>query len=1437
MADEGEGRPSRRQPSARKTVVKSALEELASIRKGGGKRAETFHVRIEDNVYDTVEEGEYARLVAKRREEGGEFVVDDDGIGYADIGEEDWQEFGSDEEAPRPEKKTKKPAGKPSAPRPSKKLNLPENFRGQTAIAGAFAAGAAGMKRKFAPTSGGDGTGIDVSDSALADILNAVAPDERDRQRVRRQRAASGAAPPNKAPSIFHTPAPSIPPPLAPSAKGADYSFRQTPLAPDTSCAEPARPPLLSSFNSAETPAVPKSGGNQVADMAPDSSGPMDTAPASSLDPSLMAATAGSMASSRETNSMADAGGLSAGVSAPVPKPAQPTKGAAGWKELCASEAGAGVAEPLEPISAEPGVSAAYDGITPADGGELALDTQGRLLFYCLDAYEEGFGAQPGTLFLFGKIAAPKGATGGAASSFQSCCMVVNNLMRDVYFLPTAGTLDGDGSVASLVARGPDARSELMKTLHALSRGLKDEVRALLLARGVQQMSMKPVRRSYAFERPEVPRGESWFLKVTYPARHGPLPLDLKGEHFDAVFGANASPLERFLVKRKLMGPCWLAVPNPSVIPTHARRSWCKMEVSVDNPKLVNVAPADATPATTPPLVVAALSTKTVINHKENVNEIAAVSVVYCRDVNVDVPAPKSEWNTPQRLQHFTAIRKLDGGTFPPGFAAELAKKNGTSRGMVLSQCGSERSLLCFLLAKLQQLDYDVLVGHNVAAWDLDILLHRMQACKVPHWSRLGRLKRQQMPKLTGGNNAFGGGASIGAMTVMAGRLICDTYLAAREFLKESSYTLSHLASSQLGQERTELTAADVPSKFASCEALMEMVSHCEGDAWLSLYLMFQLCVLPLTRQLTALSGNLWSKTLQGGKAHRIEYLLLHEFHSRKFLVPDKLTHKEKERSLRAAAAAAAGEDEEEEEPAEAPEGGGRRRKAAAYAGGLVLEPKVGLYDKYVVLLDFNSLYPSIIQEYNICFTTVQQSPPGTQGAPLPDLPAPSSDGPTGVLPQVLRRLVERRRQVKGLLKNERNPTKRQQLDIRQQAYKLTANSMYGCLGFSNSRFYAKQLAELVTSQGREILQNTVDLVQKNLNLEVIYGDTDSIMVHSGLDDISAVRGIGAAIKKEVNKLYKLLEIEMDGLFRTMLLLKKKKYAAMKVETGPDGSTNLVMEQKGLDIVRRDWSAISKQVGNYALKEILSGKPKEEVVESIHAHLRDVREKIDKGEYPLEAFVILKSLTKAPRDYTDAKSQPHVQVALRLKQSGRSEGTMAGDTVPYVICKNKGDADASNTPIAERAYHVDEVRASETLVIDAEYYLSQQIHPVVSRLCAPIEGTDAAHLSVSLGLDPTRFHQQAAQASSMREDAMLSTGASLDDDERFKTCDPLILRCPSCRQGFAFAGVRAVTGGQQDADSLLACPHCCGRRAAKDGGDAALQAGVVTAAMLANQVR
>lgn len=277
----------------------------------------------------------------------------------------------------------------------------------------------------------------------------------------------------------------------------------------------------------------------------------------------------------------------------------------------------------------------------------------------------------------------------------------------------------------------------------------------------------------------------------------------------------------------------------------------------------------------------------------------------------------------------------------------------------------------------------------------------------------------------------YGGGASPGVQAAVAGRLVCDTYLSSRELLREVEYSLSTLAGKLLGQQCSDVAPGDVPGlccitthacdrvhihmdqrtcsragKFEDPHTLLGLLQHAMSDAWLSLGLALRLNVLPLTRQLAMLSGSLWGKALQGQRAGRIEMLLLHELHARKYMLPDKLSSRERD-----ARKAAEGDGEEDGH-----EGQGRRK--AAYAGGLVLEPKRGLYDKYVLLLDFNSLYPSIIQEYNIDFSTVDRP----EDDSVPALPETSDELAT--LPRVIQTLVQRRRQVKALLKNEKDPVR-----------------------------------------------------------------------------------------------------------------------------------------------------------------------------------------------------------------------------------------------------------------------------------------------------------------------------------------------------------------------------------------------------------------------------
>lgn len=1458
-----------------------------------------------------VTDEEYAKIVNKRREEYGGFIVGEDGDEcvqpptpsrdaprrvqisirappsrpavcqpdpiarffkpppsprYVDIGEEDdWSKpapGASDDEMDEDGSAKKRKKGAKGEAVDAKKGKPVADKRDRQRLANMFAknaaaAAAGGVKRKT-PDGIAAQEGAQDADSLLEDILagvggEAMAPAA---PAAFRPAPVARAAPPS---NQFRRPAPQQPPSVAATPATTMKSTLATPSAPRQGAAPAVRATPRVTF--ADEAAAAKGEADDEYFIPPPLSPPSsqrdndarDDAPiarddddddARAMDaddepPSPAAAAANarskSILKSEEKPAAAPAAGVTAaGAAVGTKNPAAPSAGdayAAVFSSAANADADVSVAEDAAPA-------------TIADDS-LPLDEDDTLPFFLLDAHEDI--SAPGTVFLFGRVPVDAKITAGET---VSACAVVQNMQRCMFVVPKPEVFedpedeisnleDAAARAARAAAESPEdealataakkAKGALLRCLQGRAADLKAEIREMLLARGIEQFTLKPVKRSYCFEREDIPRGSQYVLKVRYPAANAALPADVRGNNFVCVLGTQTPMLEHLLVKSRVMGPSWIAVGGAVRVPDAQKRSWSTLEVATSNGHKSIRPPRNDGPNREPPtLTVAALNLKTVVNHRQNVNEIASASLVYVRGVRVDQPTPTTTLNSIEHVRHFSVVRRLDGVSMPPGWDQMVQKENAEhpvarrTKSSVLSSQTSERGLLSVLLARLGQLDADVIVGHNIAGFDLDVLLHRLQANKVPHWSKIGRLKRTRFPNLGGGGQNYGGGAGIGALSCVAGRLLADTYLSARDFVKEVSYTLTALAQNQLKMTRHEVPSTDIPGKFGTAANLLSLTKATEHDAWLSMGLLFHLSVLPLTRQLSNIAGNLWTKTLQHTRAGRVEYLLLHEFHARKYLLPDKLSAKERKFGR-----GGGGDDVDFGEGGD--EGGvkaGKKKGGPAYAGGLVLEPKKGLYDKYVLMLDFNSLYPSIIQEYDICFTTVARpkADPSDPSAPPPptQLPEPPAGGPGGpnaaVLPQVIRKLVQRRREVKNMIKSERNPAVRQQLDIRQLALKLTANSMYGCLGFAASRFYAKPLAELTTLQGREILQSTVDLAQGNLGMDVIYGDTDSIMINTNSNNLQEVMSVGNAVKKEVNKRYKLLEIEIDGVYKSMLLLKKKKYAALKVEGSPDGSGGVVtsMEQKGLDIVRRDWSPLAKQQGNHVLNTILSGRPAEDVVEDIHESLRKCREDLVAGAVTMDQFIITKQLTKRPEDYPDAANQAHVQVALRLRAAGKYEGTQQGETVPYVIAV-KSDASAEDIAsgkagasggkgLADRAYHPDEVNAPGSgLKLDLHYYLTQQVHPVVSRLCQPIEGTDAAHIANCLGLDPSKFHAQVVHNSGGGDDdELLAPASALDDEERFKRCAPLKLRAAA--GAFEFAGVDAILRGKVDGHAALAPP-------------------------------
>ncbi|XP_056155811.1 DNA polymerase alpha catalytic subunit [Lampris incognitus] len=989
------------------------------------------------------------------------------------------------------------------------------------------------------------------------------------------------------------------------------------------------------------------------------------------------------------------------------------------------------------------------------DSSKLPLvegpDGEQMFRFYWLDAFEDQYN-QPGVVYLFGKVWIE------SAKAHVSCCVAVKNIERTVYFLPRENKVDPK---TGEVSDTPVGMMDVYQEFNELSEKFR-----------IMKFKSKKVEKNYAFEIPDVPT-QCEYLEVRYSAEFPALPSDLKGATFSHVFGTNTSSLEQFLLSRKIKGPCWLDIKTPQL--SSQSVSWCKVEAVALRSDLVTIV-KDLSP---PPLTVMCISLKTVQNPKTHHNELVSLAALVHYQFHLDKAPPQPPYQT-----HFCVVSKPNDCIFPFDFKEAVKKKNAK-----VEIAATERTLLGFFLAKMHKIDPDVLVGHDIFGFDLDVLLQRLNVCKVPHWSKIGRLRRANMPKL-GGRGAFA------EKNATCGRLVCDVEISAKELIRFKSYHLTELAAQILKMERATIPPENIRNLYSNSPHLLYLLELTWTDAKLILQIMCELNVLPLALQITNIAGNVMSRTLMGGRAERNEFLLLHAFHDKNYIVPDKPSFKKAQQDV-----------VEGEEDVDG--GKGKKRKKAAYAGGLVLDPKVGFYDKFVLLLDFNSLYPSIIQEFNICFTTVQREAHNPHKKTEEDEPEeipeiPDANLEMGILPKEIRKLVERRKQVKQLMKQQDiNPDLYLQYDIRQKALKLTANSMYGCLGFSYSRFYAKPLAALVTHKGREILMHTKDMAQK-MNLDVIYGDTDSIMINTNSRSLDEVFKLGNKVKAEVNKLYKLLEIDIDGIFKSLLLLKKKKYAALVVENHGEGRFSTKQELKGLDIVRRDWCDLAKECGNYVIGQILSDQSRDVIVENIQRHLVEVGEKVASGTIPLSQYEIHKALTKDPQDYPDKKSLPHVHVALWINsQSGRR--VKAGDTVSYVICQ-----DGSTLAASQRAYALEQLQKQEGLSLDAQYYLAQQVHPVVARICDPIEGIDGVLIATWLGLDPSQFRAHQQYQREEEEGGLLGAPAQLTDEERYKDCERFTFTCPECGTDNIYDNVFEGAGMKME-PSLLRCCHIpCG---------------------------
>jgi len=345
--------------------------------------------------------------------------------------------------------------------------------------------------------------------------------------------------------------------------------------------------------------------------------------------------------------------------------------------------------------------------------------------------------------------------------------------------------------------------------------------------------------------------------------------------------------------------------------------------------------------------------------------------------------------------------------------------------------------------------------------------------------------------------------------------------------------------------------------------------------------------------------------------------------------------------------------------------------------GGYVMNSRPGLYDN-VLVLDFKSLYPSIIRTFRI--DPLGMACPGDD--PIPGFLGARFSRQQSLLPAIITDLWE-----------SRDQAKRAHDQPLSQAIKIIMNSFYGVLGSSGCRFYNPKLASSITRRGHEIITRSRDWIQQQ-GVEVIYGDTDSLFVL--LDqtyDEPAARSRGRELavglndwwQAEIQRRFRLdcyLEIEFETHFIRFLMPtirgsetgSKKRYAGVV----RDVDEQLTVRFKGLESVRSDWTPLARRFQQELYQRIFFDLPYEDYIKDIVAGLRA-------GD--LDQELVYRKRLRRPLDSYQKNVPPHVQAARKSSRPGRS--------IRYLITRNGPEPiDNQSSPI------------------DYSHYMERQLAPV-----------------------------------------------------------------------------------------------------------------------------
>jgi len=510
--------------------------------------------------------------------------------------------------------------------------------------------------------------------------------------------------------------------------------------------------------------------------------------------------------------------------------------------------------------------------------------------------------------------------------------------------------------------------------------------------------------------------------------------------------------------------------------------------------------------------------------------------------------------------------------------------------------CSNEKELIQRFFQHISDQNPDILIGWNVINFDLQKIFERCTFLNIPF--NLGKDSGSRIVQNRSGTDL---------LVRIPGRIVMDvpTMLRANYFTFEE-YSLNFVASAMLNE--TKLIEKSGEEKIAEINRLFKedklaLAQYNLEDARLTMEIFNKAGILPNAIERSKRSGLLLDRT--GGSVAAFDHLYLPRLHRLGFVASNV-----------------------EDIPA----------PSNPLPGGYVLEPVPGIYDN-VLVLDFRSLYPSIILTFKIDPLGFKIN--SHKRIKTPDGTSFSSE--TSILPEIIGQLL----QARAKAKKDKNP-------YLSQAIKILMNSFYGVLGAQGCRFFSSELATTITRTGQYILKETIKHIHSTTPYRIIYGDTDSLFVLLGPGKENEANDIGEKLSEQITNwlarylkdtfgVTSALNLEFETHFRHFLMpsIRGGTYGSKKHYCGSileNGEMKLIF--KGMESARSDWTDLAKNFQNELIRRVFCGLP-------VHDYINDTIFKVKKGIFDNQ-LIYKKRLRKSLNEYT-VNIPPHAQAARLLK--------------------------------------------------------------------------------------------------------------------------------------------------------------------------------------------